>query len=87
VSAELLQAIVDAYPDHMVIKADGFDDALLGYAEGEERLVYSVSKCIAILMERDGMDLEEATEYFDFNVSGSHIGEHTPVWVFDDFTW
>ena len=33
------------------------------------------------LIERDGMDYEEATEYIDYNCLGAWIGEQTPIIV------
>jgi hypothetical protein len=27
------------------------------------------------------MDLEDAIEYFDFNVSGAYVGEQTPLYI------
>lgn len=69
------------------LTADGFDDAIMGVTYdmqvSEHRIVYSVCKCLNVLMERDGMSHEEAQEYFDFNVSGAHVGSQTPVWVDD----
>jgi hypothetical protein len=47
------------------------------------RLIYSVSKCIQILT--NDMPEEDAIEYFNFNVSGSFVGEKTPIWCFDNF--
>jgi len=29
--------------------------------------------------------MEEAIEYFDFNVSSAYMGEKTPIWVEDMF--
>lgn len=65
------------------LKADGFDEAIIGHADGfmEPKLVYSVSKCIEIL-ERD-MSWEDAMEHFTFNVSGAYVGEQTPIWCWD----
>lgn len=63
--------------------ADGFDDAILGVAErcGQPTLVaYDRSRCIDILVAQ-GMDREEAEEFFEFNVAGAWVGEQTPVWV------
>jgi len=63
--------------------ADGFDDAIIGYAKrcGQPALVaYDVEKCISIL-QRD-MSYEEAVEYFDFNVAGAWVGEHTPLFLY-----
>jgi hypothetical protein len=50
-----------------VLKMDGFDDAVLGYAEvGDScRLVYGYDECIAVL-EKD-MSREEAIEFFEYN--------------------
>jgi hypothetical protein len=66
-----------------VLKADGFDEAIIGVATDftEPRLVYSVSKCLEIL-KRD-MSEEDAMEYFTYNVSGAYVGEQTPVWCWD----
>ena len=53
-----------------LLKADGFDEAVLGvgYKKGNEpSLVYDYEKCIEILMDRDGCDYEEAQEFMDFN--------------------
>jgi len=63
--------------------ADGFDDALIGVGVIFNRSLatYDMRKCIDILMKRDDMTEEEAVEYFEFNVTGSYVGENTPVFV------
>lgn len=71
-----------------MLKADGFDGAIIGTtmlwgAEGPI-LVYSVEACINILIERDGMEYDEAHEFFDFNVTGAYMGEQTPIFVSTD---
>lgn len=68
-----------------MLKADGFDDAIIGVATDftEPRLVYSVSICLDILKE--SMEYEDAIEYFEFNVSGAYVGEQTPIWCWDIF--
>lgn len=60
-----------------ILLADGFEDAFMGIAVGNgvERAVYDESKCIKILMERDGMTEDEAIEYFEFNVLGTFMDE------------
>ncbi len=65
---------------------DGFDDAYIGQARrcGQPTLAaFSVKKCIRILIDRDGMDYEEAVEFFEFNIVGAWMGEGTPVWIDD----
>lgn len=63
---------------------DGFDEALIGVVGrcGMNTVaLYDTDKCIQILMERDGMTCEEAVEYFEFNVSGSYVGDNTPCFA------
>jgi len=82
----MLDEILERYQDEELLKADGFDDAIIGVSEdfnAPVRLVYSVSKCLRIL-EKD-MSQEDALEHFSYNVSGGYVGEKTPVWVYDDF--
>ena len=58
--------ISEEYPD--LLKADGFDDAIIGVVEriGIQAICYDQEKVIDILLERDGRDYEEAVEYFEF---------------------
>ena len=63
---------------------DGFDEAIIGLATriGMELVVaYDVEKIIGILMNRDGMDYEEAVEYYEFNIVGAWMGEFTPIFI------
>ena len=75
--------IIDEYPEETFLKADGFDDAIIRLEESTMRLIYSVDKCIQILMK--DMSEEEAFEYFSFNVSGAYMGDKTPIWCIDYF--
>ena len=80
----ILQYLEDVYPE--VLKADGFDDAIIGIAEGwfgdsqHAVLAYDYDKCIDILVAQ-GSTREEADEYFSFNTLGAYVGEHTPVFI------
>lgn len=71
-----------------MIKAEGFDECILGIAEvwdGSQRVhrvVYDALEMIQVLMERDGMDHDEAVEYFEFNIDQSYVGKHTPIFMF-----
>jgi hypothetical protein len=80
----LLDEIISYYEEEKFLKADGFDDAVIGVEQNSNRLIYSVTRCLEILILQ-GMSLEEATEYFDFNISGSYVGEKTPIWCYDNF--
>ena len=68
------------------LKADGFDEAIMGYAGRcgmNDVLLYSANKIIQILTERDGMTDEEAIEFFEYNIKGAYMGEGTPLY-YDD---
>ena len=61
------------------------DDAILGVARrcGQpDILSYDVAKILDILVTRDGMDDQEATEYFEYNIQGAWVGEFTPCFVY-----
>ena len=79
----MLEEIILKYPDISFLKADGFDDAIIGVDINTNRLIYSFIKTIQILM--NDMEYEDAIEYFYYNVLGSYVGENGPIWVDDDF--
>ena len=80
----MLEDIIDLYPEVDFLKADGFDEAVIGVDEKTMCLIYSVKKCIDVLIE-NGMEESDAFEYFDFNISGEYLGEKTPIWCYDIF--
>lgn len=68
-----------------MLKADGLSDALIGktydVAVQEFRLVYSVNKCIKVLMDRDGMSDGEAREYLEHNTLCAYVDNSQPIFV------
>lgn len=69
-----------------MLKADGFDAAIIGTAtpwqnQQQEVFIYDAIKCIEILAENMDCAYEEAEEYFHFNVAGAYVGEQTPIFV------
>ncbi len=80
------EAAVKAFAEEQEIEillANGFEQALIGVGRQFNKYlaVYSREKCIDVLRFRDGMTREEANEFFDFNVVGGYVGEHTPVFI------
>ena len=77
--------IEDIYGDDEpnLLFADGFDEAIAGVVwDGERtRVVYDTELILELLMGRSEMTYEEAVEYFDFNIAGSHMGEYTPLYL------
>jgi hypothetical protein len=78
-----------------MLKIDGFDEALIGpaYIWGTngchvQVLVYDAEEIRKILVQRDGMDEEDAREYIEFNIEGAYMGPHTPILVWrHDMFW
>jgi hypothetical protein len=80
----MIDKILEYFNDETeLIKADGFDDAIIGLEQQQMKLVYSVPLCIEVLM-KDGMTLDEAIEYFEFNVRGS-LTFDSPLFVDTDW--
>lgn len=76
--------IQERYADTPLLFADGFDDAIIGVTvqyTKQPSVAYNYHRCVEILIERDGMDYEEAVEYMDYNVTSAWVGEHTPSFV------
>ena len=85
---DVRERLAAAYPEREFLLPEGFDEAVVGVVGDSDnpRVAYSVSKCVRILMERDGMGKEEALDFFEYNVRGTHFSNHPePVWVEDDF--
>ena len=67
-----------------MLKADGFDEAIIGVGRrcGQPTIVvYDADKCRRILQKRMKGDPIDADEYFEFNVVGAWMGENTPIFV------
>lgn len=80
----LLKEIRERYPEEQIIRADGLDEAIIGFDEQSKRLVYSVFKIVEIFIKRDGMEREAALENYEINVAGSATAE-TPIYCDDYF--
>lgn len=79
----ILEEILTRYDDESFLKADGFDEAIIGVDEERMRLVYSISKCVEILT--DSMSEAEAIDYVDYNILGGYVGPNTPIFCRDNF--
>ena len=80
---KMLEQILKWFPDDDLLKADGFDDAIIGIDDSSLRLIYSVKKCIDILIA-DGLTEDDAIDFFNFNTKCAWVGEKTPIWCNDD---
>ena len=78
---QLLESIAEFNPEALL--ADGLEDAIVGY-DTKGRVIYSVGSIIDILVERDGMSYEDASEHFSFNIECAYVGEHTPIYMYEE---
>ena len=79
-----MKTILDIYPDEQFLKADGFDDCVVGVCHryGQPLLLaYDEEKVIKKLMKRDKMTREDALEFYTFNIIGAWVGKQTPVFI------
>jgi len=82
---KMLQDIMDTFPEETFLKADGFDNAIIGVQTTDPpRLVYSVKRVVSQLTG-EGLSFEEAIEHFEYNIQGAYMGEQTPIWCYDMF--
>jgi|TARA_R100001530_G_scaffold97497_1_gene67787 hypothetical protein len=70
--------IVEVFGNETALKVDGYDDCIVG-VDGDGRLVYDRMK----MLDKLGKDMspEDAEEYFEFNIAGSHMGEMNPLYI------
>ena len=70
------------FPDEEIIYPEGFERAFVGITAEDEsaKAVMSVNICIDILAE--DMSRQQAEEYFWFNIAGSKMGKHSPVYIY-----
>ena len=69
--------------DEDMLVADGLDEAIIGVARragGTYVVAYDEDMCLDVFME-DGMSLDEAREWFEFNVVSAYVGEQTPIFL------
>jgi hypothetical protein len=79
-SSSKLEQILELYPDNTFVIADGLDDAIIGVDDNNLKIVYDIDKVIDILII-DGMSVDEAIEYYEYNIAGAYIGENTPSFI------
>ena len=81
---DIREHLNDMFEGLLFLSEREFDAAILGVAEriGMSPIVaYDTAKIIDILCERDGMEGDEAAEYFEFNIAGAYVGDRTPIFI------
>ena len=69
-------------PDELMVM-DGFNDCIVGVVErfGQPPIVCYDKERVIESLESDGMEKDEAHEFFDFNQIGAWMGELTPCFL------
>jgi hypothetical protein len=57
-----------------------YDVAIIGYEANKDRLIYDEDKIIDILITKEEMSIEDAIEYYEFNINGSQ-GANFPIYI------
>ena len=68
------------YEDAIVFENPDYEDAIIGTTH-DDRVVYSFDKMVEWLMEKDGMEYEEAVEFIEYNTLRAipYFGDRAPV--------
>ena len=68
------------YEDAIVFDGPDYDDAIVGVSD-DGRVVYDFEKMLDVLMTRDGMTVEEAMDFVNYNTIRAipYAGERAPV--------
>ena len=72
--------------DLLFLSDEEFDEAIIGVAEriGQSAVVaYDTTKLVEVLSRT--MSVDEAYEFFEFNILGAYVGERTPMFVTTTF--
>ena len=79
-----IRAAIDAMDGSFLLLEPAMDVAIVGLVSGagrQQAVCYDRDKVVQVLMERDGMEHDEAEEFFDFNIEGAYLGPQTPVFI------
>ena len=78
----VLERILQDYPESEFIKMSegNFDAAIIGVDKDGERLVYDSTSVVQVLIN-EGMEEEDAWDYFYFNIECAYVGENTPMFI------
>lgn len=75
-----LNEILEEMPDEEFLRADGFDEAVIGYEPNTLKLVYDIDKMVSALVKQ-GMTEDDAWEFLEYNTFSAYVGEKTPIYI------
>ena len=66
---------------------EGLDDAIIGIVEefgNGPRILYSKDKILTILCKKDYLSIDDAEEFYGYNIVGLYAGEQNPVFLISE---
>lgn len=78
----ILEKIIEKYPERTFKTLDGYDNAIIDIDISSYALVYSYERIIENLMD-DGMEEEDAIEFFSYNISYIFEGNEV-ICIYED---
>lgn len=87
---KVIDYLTEYYPDDRIVVLHGLDKAILGITHDHNPdtppvLVYSINKIYDQLIEEDGMTVDEAIDFSDYNIF-SPCTENWPMFV-EELEW
>ena len=82
-----MQIWEERYPDLMMLEPrEFFDEAIVGVVERINLTAFCYdTQSILDILQKEGFEgtctIEEAEEYFEYNIRGSYMGENSPVFL------
>jgi hypothetical protein len=69
--------------DLLFMEPEYFDRAIIGVVHqfNKTTVCYNIQKVIAMIMKHNNVTEDEAVEYFEYNVIGAWVGDHTPSFL------
>ena len=78
----VLERILQDHPEGEFLRMTegNFDAAIIGIDQDGERLIYDSNSVVQVLIN-EGMDEEDAWDYFYYNIAGAYVGKNTPLFI------
>lgn len=79
--SDIVQEHIENNPE--LLTMTGYDDCILGICErfGMEPVIAYDKNKVLTKLQSDGMNEEEAIEWFEYNQIGAWVGDYTPVFI------
>ena len=70
-----IKQLFDRYEGEMLVTITGYDKAIIGVCDHSMKVIYSLNKIISILKDEKNMTLEDAMEWYEYNIYNANFGQ------------